>query len=195
LLELDLSDAEVGDAGAVALAESPHLDNLLRLDLRSRKAGRPLGAPARRALRDRSAGASRSKKIRNSKHEIRKEDRQIPARGFFRISCFEFRIWIVTDDRPRRSLPGDPRPPGRRHPPRLIYADALEDVGESDRAALIRAQVELARVPEHDPSAVRTRVSEVCTASSDNPNSKFEARNPKEAPSRYLPVFLSDFVL
>ena len=44
--------------------------------------------------------------------------------------------------------------------PRLIYADALEDVGESDRAALIRAQVELARVPEYDLFAVRTRVSE-----------------------------------
>lgn len=56
LLELDLSDAEVGDAGAVALAESPYLDNLLRLDLRSRKAGRPLAAPARRALRDRFGG-------------------------------------------------------------------------------------------------------------------------------------------
>jgi uncharacterized protein (TIGR02996 family) len=39
--------------------------------------------------------------------------------------------------------------------PRLIYADALEDVGESDRAALIRAQVELARVPEYDPLRVR----------------------------------------
>jgi uncharacterized protein (TIGR02996 family) len=44
--------------------------------------------------------------------------------------------------------------------PRLIYADALEDVGESDRAALIRAQVELARVPEYDPTAVRIRNSE-----------------------------------
>jgi uncharacterized protein (TIGR02996 family) len=41
--------------------------------------------------------------------------------------------------------------------PRLIYADALEDVGESDRAAMIRAQVELARVPDSDPFAVRCR--------------------------------------
>ena len=31
---------------------------------------------------------------------------------------------------------------------RLIYADALEDDGESRRAAFIRAQVELARLPE-----------------------------------------------
>jgi uncharacterized protein (TIGR02996 family) len=44
--------------------------------------------------------------------------------------------------------------------PRLIYADALEDVGESDRAALIRAQVELARAPEYDPTAVGIRNSE-----------------------------------
>jgi uncharacterized protein (TIGR02996 family) len=44
--------------------------------------------------------------------------------------------------------------------PRLIYADALEDVGESDRAALIRAQVELARAPEYEPSAVQIRTSE-----------------------------------
>jgi uncharacterized protein (TIGR02996 family) len=56
LLELDLSDAEIRDAGAVALAESPHLENLLRLNLRCRKVGRPLGAPARRALRERFGG-------------------------------------------------------------------------------------------------------------------------------------------
>ena len=53
LLELDLADAEVGDAGAVALAGSPHLDGLLRLNLRSRPPARPLGAAARRALRER----------------------------------------------------------------------------------------------------------------------------------------------
>jgi uncharacterized protein (TIGR02996 family) len=56
LLELNLADAGVGDAGAVALAESPHLENLLRLDLRCRAPGRPLGAPARRALRERFRG-------------------------------------------------------------------------------------------------------------------------------------------
>ena len=39
--------------------------------------------------------------------------------------------------------------------PRLIYADALEDVGESKRAAFIRTQVELARRPAYDPLAVR----------------------------------------
>ena len=39
--------------------------------------------------------------------------------------------------------------------PRLVYADALEDAGESDRAAFVRGQVELARVPEWDPAAVR----------------------------------------
>src|SRR5262245_46081451 len=44
--------------------------------------------------------------------------------------------------------------------PRLIYADALEDVGESARAGLIRAEVELARVPDYDPAAVRLRESE-----------------------------------
>jgi len=41
--------------------------------------------------------------------------------------------------------------------PRLIYADALEDVGGSERAAFIRTQVELARLPEYDPLWVRTR--------------------------------------
>ncbi|HJZ56562.1 MAG TPA: TIGR02996 domain-containing protein, partial [Gemmataceae bacterium] len=41
--------------------------------------------------------------------------------------------------------------------PRLIYADALEDVGESRRAAFIRAQVELARLPEYDPFWVKCK--------------------------------------
>jgi uncharacterized protein (TIGR02996 family) len=35
--------------------------------------------------------------------------------------------------------------------PRLVYADWLEDHGESDRADFIRAQVELARLDEADP--------------------------------------------
>jgi hypothetical protein len=42
----------VFDAGARALAESPHLDNLLRLDLRTR-GGRAFGAAARAALVER----------------------------------------------------------------------------------------------------------------------------------------------
>lgn len=40
---------------------------------------------------------------------------------------------------------------------RVIYADALEEEGDPRRAAFIRAQVELARVPEYDPAWVRTR--------------------------------------
>jgi uncharacterized protein (TIGR02996 family) len=40
---------------------------------------------------------------------------------------------------------------------RLIYADALEEEGDARRAAFIRAQVQLARVPEYDPAWVRTR--------------------------------------
>src|SRR5439155_17246775 len=40
---------------------------------------------------------------------------------------------------------------------RLVYADALEDVGESARAAFVRSQVELARLPDYDPFAVRCR--------------------------------------
>src|SRR5262249_43587876 len=35
--------------------------------------------------------------------------------------------------------------------PRLVYADWLEEHGESERAALIRTQVELARLDEDDP--------------------------------------------
>ncbi|MDB5313183.1 MAG: hypothetical protein JWO38_7385 [Gemmataceae bacterium] len=41
--------------------------------------------------------------------------------------------------------------------PRLIYADALEDIGESGQAAFIRAQVEAARSEEYAPAAVRAR--------------------------------------
>ncbi|MBA4063486.1 MAG: hypothetical protein C0501_07190 [Isosphaera sp.] len=52
LLDLDLADADLSDAGAVALADSPYLGNLLRLNLADRS-GRPLGATARAALRDR----------------------------------------------------------------------------------------------------------------------------------------------
>jgi uncharacterized protein (TIGR02996 family) len=35
--------------------------------------------------------------------------------------------------------------------PRLVYADWLEDQGDSDRAEFIRLQVRLARAPEHSP--------------------------------------------
>ncbi len=39
--------------------------------------------------------------------------------------------------------------------PRLIYADALEEAGQPARAAFVRAQVALARLPPYDPFAVR----------------------------------------
>ncbi len=38
--------------------------------------------------------------------------------------------------------------------PRLVFADYLEENGDADRAAFIRAQIELARTPEHEPFAV-----------------------------------------
>src|SRR3954452_6679514 len=38
--------------------------------------------------------------------------------------------------------------------PRLIYADFIEEHGEADRAAFVRAQVELARTPAWEPFAV-----------------------------------------
>lgn len=41
--------------------------------------------------------------------------------------------------------------------PRLAFADYLEEFGEPDRAAFIRAQVELARTPAWEPFAVRAR--------------------------------------
>lgn len=46
--------------------------------------------------------------------------------------------------------------------PRLIYADYLDDAGEANRAAFVRAQVELARTPDWEPFAVlcRTRKME-----------------------------------
>ncbi|MCS6866374.1 MAG: TIGR02996 domain-containing protein [Gemmataceae bacterium] len=40
---------------------------------------------------------------------------------------------------------------------RLIYADALEEAGASERAAFIRTQVMLQRYPEYDPVALRIR--------------------------------------
>lgn len=41
--------------------------------------------------------------------------------------------------------------------PRLAFADYLEEFGEPDRAAFVRAQVELARTPPWEPFAVRMR--------------------------------------
>jgi uncharacterized protein (TIGR02996 family) len=40
---------------------------------------------------------------------------------------------------------------------RLVYADALEEGGDPRRAAFVREQVELSRVPEYDPLWVRAR--------------------------------------
>jgi uncharacterized protein (TIGR02996 family) len=40
---------------------------------------------------------------------------------------------------------------------RLVYADALEEGGEPQRAAFVRAQVELSRAPEYDPLWVEAR--------------------------------------
>lgn len=40
---------------------------------------------------------------------------------------------------------------------RLIYADALEDAGQSERAEFIRSEVAAAAVPEYDPVAIRAR--------------------------------------
>ena len=40
---------------------------------------------------------------------------------------------------------------------RLVYADALEESGDPRRAAFVRAQVELSRVPEYDSLWVRAR--------------------------------------
>jgi uncharacterized protein (TIGR02996 family) len=41
--------------------------------------------------------------------------------------------------------------------PRLVLADWLDDHGDPDRAAFVRAQVELARTPEWEPFAVECR--------------------------------------
>jgi uncharacterized protein (TIGR02996 family) len=44
--------------------------------------------------------------------------------------------------------------------PRLIFADWLEDEGDSDRAEFIRVQIERARLPEWDARQVRLKVRE-----------------------------------
>jgi uncharacterized protein (TIGR02996 family) len=46
--------------------------------------------------------------------------------------------------------------------PRLVYADYLEEHGDPARAAFIRTQIALARVPEYDPvwAAARLRHDE-----------------------------------
>lgn len=41
--------------------------------------------------------------------------------------------------------------------PRLVYADLVEEAGDPARAAFIRDQIALARVPSYDPLAVRIR--------------------------------------
>jgi uncharacterized protein (TIGR02996 family) len=43
---------------------------------------------------------------------------------------------------------------------RLVFADALEESGDPQRAAFIRAQVELAQLPDYDPRAVQVRYHE-----------------------------------
>lgn len=45
--------------------------------------------------------------------------------------------------------------------PRLISADALEESGETERAAFIRAQVAADRVPDWDPVAIHFRLREL----------------------------------
>jgi uncharacterized protein (TIGR02996 family) len=49
--------------------------------------------------------------------------------------------------------------------PRLVFADYLEENGDPDRAAFIRAQIELAKTPEYEPFAVlcKTRKREWLT--------------------------------
>ena len=41
--------------------------------------------------------------------------------------------------------------------PRLIFADWLDENDEPERAAFVRAQIELARTPPWEPFAVRCR--------------------------------------
>jgi uncharacterized protein (TIGR02996 family) len=41
--------------------------------------------------------------------------------------------------------------------PRLVYADALDDLGDADRAAFVRLQVEAARSAPWEPAAIRCR--------------------------------------
>jgi uncharacterized protein (TIGR02996 family) len=43
---------------------------------------------------------------------------------------------------------------------RLVYADALEEAGDAARAAFVREQVELARLPDYDPRAIQLRSRE-----------------------------------
>ncbi len=43
---------------------------------------------------------------------------------------------------------------------RLVYADALEESGDPRRAAFVRTQIELSRLPEYDPRAVQIRYHE-----------------------------------
>ena len=45
--------------------------------------------------------------------------------------------------------------------PRLLYADALEEAGESERAAFIRGQVAADRVPNYDPVAIQFRLHDL----------------------------------
>lgn len=50
---------------------------------------------------------------------------------------------------------------------RLVYADFIEEAGEAERAAFVRAQLEVARVLEWDPVAVRYRRADLATQAGD----------------------------
>jgi uncharacterized protein (TIGR02996 family) len=52
--------------------------------------------------------------------------------------------------------------------PRLVYADWLDEHGEPERAAFIRVQIELARMPPDDPRrpSLIDRQAELVSASS-----------------------------
>ncbi|QEL18048.1 TIGR02996 domain-containing protein [Limnoglobus roseus] len=50
---------------------------------------------------------------------------------------------------------------------RLVYADFIEEAGEPERAAFIREQIELARVPDWEPLAVRYRRADLPTQAGD----------------------------
>lgn len=53
--------------------------------------------------------------------------------------------------------------------PRLVYADALDDLGYADRAAFVRDQVEAARAAPWEPAAIRARFHGVARDAADLP--------------------------
>jgi len=99
--------------------------------------------------RGKGRGASQNREERSSQAWFISE--LTPCLHLHHVSS-ELRVCVVTDREALfRAILANPDDDTLR----LIYADALEEANDTQRAAFIRSQVQLARLPEYDPAWIR----------------------------------------